>query len=637
MHPALELNNLNRLPPSMQRAVRAACSATCTAQDIRRVRPYMASATDEQKNILLPMVYAHLDPARIPDEDKMDYDAPLPEVEDLMARAQLCLELLYAIEFSNDIGPDIWPRVWPWVQFLDSYQDCVPGIPPKVRGDFYVDFLMFVGTFTDHSETHALITTTPGVYYMVGKSWPGVFAIDDNGKREIAFNDLRSFLVNKNIATHDTLAELIDGVGGTLQRLACLVVLYIANFAPSPNDALDLMPTYFLSGILEFLAIVDPNLGDAERMVNPTSPLAALLLSQNAIEALSTAACALSISSGPLVSPVLRDTFTALIVLLGTHPGYGYIPQALEHHLLRALVNRAHVPHGQTIALIDGFLIGLLPPALVYYRVMSALIPALRNVGDLVKSQTFESSPVYEHWNTFHSLAVERIQVFNSYNNNENPFMKACDNLECAEIGVKDRFKRCSGCKSSYYCSPECQAFDWNAGGHRNACRLYGTLYLSADNDLRLKGRDRAFLRAIVHNDYLKSAPNMISQKMVHMHDFPGQAFLTVYDYSQGRGKISVQHLNDMKDYLHGAEWNDIVARAAASRGRMWVDVVMMPSTEDPEMRCWVIPLRTSTSTVYDGLQRLASELTGDAQTWDWDRLTEGLVPLILNDELAIH
>jgi hypothetical protein len=375
------------------------------------------------------MVYANLDPASIPDKDKMDYDALLPEVEDLMARAQLCLESLYAIEFTTDIGPDVWPRVWPWVQFLDTYR--TPGMPLKARGDFYVDFLMFAGTFADHSETHTLITTTPGVYSMVGKAWPGVFAIDDDGKREIAFNDLRSFLVNKSIATHDTLAELIDGAGGTLQKLARLVVLYIASFAPSPNEALDLMPTYFLSGILEFLAIVDPNLGDAEGMVNPTSPFAALLLSLNVIEALSTAACALSISSGPLVSPVLRDTFTTLIVLLGTPAGYGYIPQALKHHLLRALVNPAHVPHGQIIALIGGFLIGLLPPALIYYRVVSTLIPALRNVEHLVKSQTFESSPVYEHWNTFHSLAVERIQVFNSYdNNNENSFMKACDNLE---------------------------------------------------------------------------------------------------------------------------------------------------------------------------------------------------------------
>ncbi|KAJ7910066.1 hypothetical protein B0H13DRAFT_1877118 [Mycena leptocephala] len=216
----------------------------------------MASATNEQKDMLLPMVYANLDPASIPDKDNMDYDAPLPEVEDLMARAQLCLESLYAIEFTNDIRPDI----------------CL-GFGPR--------------------------------------------------------------------------------------------------FAPSPNEALDFMPTYLPSGILEFLAIVDRNLGDAEGMVNPTSPFVALLLSLNVIEALSTAACALSISSGPLVSLVLRDTFTTLIVLLGTAHGCGYIPQALKHHLLRALVNRAHV------------------------------------------------------------LVVERIQVFNSQNNNsnDNSFMKACDNI----------------------------------------------------------------------------------------------------------------------------------------------------------------------------------------------------------------
>ncbi|KAF7362917.1 hypothetical protein MVEN_00642600 [Mycena venus] len=38
--------------------------------------------------------------------------------------------------------------------------------------------------------------------------------------------------------------------------------------------------------------------------------------------------------------------------------------------------------------------------------------------------------------------------------------------------------------------------------------KSYGTLYLSEDHDLRLKARDRAFLRALVHDDYLKRNPS---------------------------------------------------------------------------------------------------------------------------------
>jgi len=32
------------------------------------------------------------------------------------------------------------------------------------------------------------------------------------------------------------------------------------------------------------------------------------------------------------------------------------------------------------------------------------------------------------------------------------------------------RFKKCSGCKLTYYCGSKCHKIDWNIRGHRNIC-----------------------------------------------------------------------------------------------------------------------------------------------------------------------
>ncbi|KAJ6586020.1 hypothetical protein B0H19DRAFT_1111184 [Mycena capillaripes] len=46
---------------------------------------------------------------------------------------------------------------------------------------------------------------------------------------------------------------------------------------------------------------------------------------------------------------------------------------------------------------------------------------------------------------------------------------RACDNMECGVIRDKKEFRCCSACKSTYYCSNDCQRHDWGEG-HRQEC-----------------------------------------------------------------------------------------------------------------------------------------------------------------------
>ncbi|KAJ7323516.1 hypothetical protein DFH08DRAFT_887349 [Mycena albidolilacea] len=52
------------------------------------------------------------------------------------------------------------------------------------------------------------------------------------------------------------------------------------------------------------------------------------------------------------------------------------------------------------------------------------------------------------------------------------PSFKACDNLKCGKINKKDKFRSCSACHSTSYCSEKCQRVDW-LDAHRDVCNSF--------------------------------------------------------------------------------------------------------------------------------------------------------------------
>ncbi|KAJ7675526.1 hypothetical protein B0H17DRAFT_1080622 [Mycena rosella] len=634
MHSSLRLNKLSRLPPSMRTAANAACGPNRSVQDIRRVMTYLSTGTEEQSVLMLPVFYVNLDPAGIPDEDTFDTEAP-PEAGGLIGRALLSLQALYTIKFSADIGPVIWPRVWPWVRFIYLYRDHLPGLPPQSETVFCLEFLMFAGTFADHPETHALILSTPGVRFMAARAWPSVHKLVDPKRREIGFNDLRGFLADKRAAEPAHLSELIDGAGGTLEHLARLVVLYIDSLVSSPNIAMHFMSVHFFSGALDFITTMDPNLRKPDHIYTPTNAFTTALVSKNLVRTLSSALCALSVTTTPQALHEVQRGSSILGLIFSKRLGYHLIADALDHNILRALINCAHHKRHSHI---QPFLTVVLPPSLLYYPVISALDRALADVADLLETESFKTCEVYEQWDKFVSLANERLDVFHSYNSGENPSMRACDNMKCSEMGVKSEFNRCGGCQCVYYCSEACQRLDWREG-HRKACDSHGTLYLSA-NDSQLTTVERSFLRAVVHHDSQKEKAQLLIQQLGFMSAYPGQDFLVLYNYTRGAVKFSVQPLNGAptKERFNGAEWEDIVSRMVRSGGRMRLDAIAMPGTAD--FRYYAIPLRTNTPAVHEGLRKLARELPADQESWDNDLLAKRLTPLMYHEDpdvLEVH
>ncbi|KAJ7113265.1 hypothetical protein C8R43DRAFT_1040121 [Mycena crocata] len=636
MHPAFRLSNLDRLPATLRNAAKIACSPNATVHDLLRVRTYMATATDKQHNLLLPVFYVNLDPAGVPNEAQLDTDSLLPEVTGRIGKALRALEALYIVKFAVEIGPDIWPRVWAWVQFLHLYRRHLPGITVSVSGRVLcLDLLMFAGTFADHPRTHALMLATPGFRYMVAKAWVYLPDIQDPKKREVMLTDLRAFFADEHAADAAPLAELIDGSGGTLTDLAWLVVAYIDAAVPEPGTEMDYLYIHLLVSILGFVAKVEPRLAEPTQIHEPLGPFGAALFSQEIVPALCNAARAASTASASQTHFAFHLLLVHLSVMIYQQPAHECITQALENQLLLALVTCAQGPLGRKLQHQLGIFFGaFLPGALVYYRVLAVMDNALAEVAELVKRDGFKASPIYDKWHTFHNLANQRLDLRDVYDDGEYPTQKACDNLKCTEMDHKFKFRRCAGCFSAYYCSRPCQKADWREGGHRGACEAYCTLYFKQERDVHLGRRQRSFLRVLVQHDYNKMKAVALTQQIVFKQQKPGEPFVTVYKYALGAADIEVRPLSGAVLPGYGSAWTDILARVAGSGGRMLLDVVTLG--QGAGARQVVLPMRTNTTALHDKLQTYFATLPADRELWVQEEISPQLEAVIYEGQPGV-
>ncbi|KAJ7082667.1 hypothetical protein B0H15DRAFT_803117 [Mycena belliarum] len=588
----------------------------------------MSKASAEECLLLLPVYFANLDSARVPDQDTFDTEATQPEVQDQVWMAVQSLAMIHTFRIPTDISRFIWPHVWPWMQFIALYRDYLPDIPPYWQSDsgLRLRFLMFLGDLGDDTEMQNLMCSTPGVYYMVAKAWPHVVPTRESEKRGDGFNDLYRFLANERAGNPANLAEIVDGAGGTLEDLAILVVSYIDALVPQ-DGAMDPAEVLFFSAILEFIPIVDPQLTDDT--YSPMSVFTTSLLSQSIVRALASAIRALSITATQKAMTVLHQAFVLFGLILRKSVGSRHIPEALNHGVLYALASSWESSKPDSIHLTL-WLTMLLPPALVYLPVVGALDRALANVADIIDGEAFKASPTHKLWDTLITLTNERLAVY--YHLGKHPPMRACDNGSCSKMAVKTVLKRCRGCQSVYYCSRTCQSRDWHEGGHRAACSSYGTLSLTAQNDRGLTTRDRSFLRALVHHESHRLRLSILFQQTQHMRMFPGAESLVLYDYTWGPVKIKVLRARGevLQNILNGAEWEDIVARVARSGGCVRLDVVLMRWAG--VLHCWAIPLRRNSSVLYEGVQQIARKLPADVKTWDVSSVL-GRLQALIDDE----
>ncbi|KAJ7809619.1 hypothetical protein B0H14DRAFT_3481260 [Mycena olivaceomarginata] len=139
-------------------------------------------------------------------------------------------------------------------------------------------------------------------------------------------------------------------------------------------------------------------------------------------------------------------------------------------------------------------------------------------------------------------------------------------------------------------------------------------VYRACDNlEVNLRSpftmRDRAFIRALMHHDYTVNLDWRL-RELMFMNEYPDTPFLTVFDYRRGKAEIKLHQLDTFAHRTGlklGAEWDDDVARTTQSGGRMALHLFC--ASEAGRCRYWIVPLRSASATVHEGLRRLAAGL----------------------------
>ncbi|KAJ7088233.1 hypothetical protein C8R43DRAFT_1244816 [Mycena crocata] len=530
---------------------------------------------------ILPALYANLDPARIPNTDMDDGNLITDAVEcAITATHALCL--LQNPHPSIPVAAilDIWPRYWAITTAKQRSHVRITGMSEFELGS---NVVLFMASFDDKRVCN-LFGATPGVRVLLARNWFLLVQPEGSGARGIdigldkVFKGLDQVFKSVsepglNASQSAGLEEYAEGAGGTVRDLASLIVESITVLVPNGKPSIAGQSLKFIWAIVTFV-----NVAAIDDTDDPMTSFRVALWETGFVESLTKVMHNVAENKDTMA----KETVVTCSWLLGTAFAYpGLVEEALRAGLLPALLRCVLLPKDRIEDIVNGILQNLLNYGVVR-RIEGALPDTEAMIGSpLAKSQT---------WVDFIGLARKRISISKALSD-----CIACDNMTCAVMSPdKTIFKRCI-C-NNHYCSKACQKADWRAG-HRTVCRsLIATLHR----------RESVFIRAIVHNDYeLLKADTIYPEQVRFMAQFPNDVFFTLFDYTDTRRLVprcKVDSVEKLESEMREA-WFDLLLGTRDGEGPMELHVVK------DDLGDLMVPLRTNSSAVHDGMRSIAASL----------------------------
>ncbi|KAJ7446021.1 hypothetical protein B0H11DRAFT_395259 [Mycena galericulata] len=539
---------------------------------------------------MLPVIYRCLDPKQIP---TLNPAAPAARV----FQAAHALQTLPKIIVPAGVGPDLWPRIWAWFQFLDQYRPNITGMKFTV---------LLCGARFRREERSVLMNATDGFYTTVARVWAAQLHETNIRLKSLVF--VLAFLKTVDVSN---LQQLVEGAGGSFEDLAALVNRQIDLTTGNKDTPITQLHLDLLQDVLVFLTRVVDAIDDGDNPPNITRCLFGTFVVEGFFKCLIVTMVKLSWTTDVDPASTIVRCFAFLGALFDHRNMLAVLPAAVASGLIGCIVLCGSLPSlSQTHNHLMSLLVRHLTGSTVYAGVLLVIKSELARAAELLAAATpgFENSAVFKSWNFFTRTVEERFQVLDSILMTPR---RTCDNIACNKMEMKTAFRMCSGCKHFYYCSKECQTADWSAGRHRAACSAYRTHSLSAHHHLTLL--DRAFMRALLDDVYVRSKGKIYDQMIKCMKTHPNAGYFIVFDYvSDGPFTFSVHSLAEESSVLEtlrkaGREWEDTVARAERSQGRLAIHVMRV--RDGGTGRYWVIPLRSRTGRTHERLKHIAAEL----------------------------
>ncbi|KAJ6569845.1 hypothetical protein DFH09DRAFT_1362990 [Mycena vulgaris] len=250
--------------------------------------------------------------------------------------------------------------------------------------------------------------------------------------------------------------------------------------------------------------------------------------------------------------------------------------EAIDTQLIVLVARCAIAAVGNNENAVQNILRGVLSGTLTFYSVLGRVEKALLQVDSLNLTPGLRRSTSWNDWAAFRQFAEERLVVKSKFDE-ERPSIKSCDNIECIQVSARTDFRRCSRCRSVSYCSPICQKKDWTSGEHRSVCKQAQ----SKDPELpHLSARERAFLRYLVHQDYLRRKDAIIERSTEFFLEFgERQPCYTQFSYADDFLNIKVLPISALTARISkpdSVRGRHEIARLARSGGKMQLHVVVI-------------------------------------------------------------
>ncbi|KAJ7762168.1 hypothetical protein B0H16DRAFT_1529913 [Mycena metata] len=590
MHPCLELSQLTGLPSNIRACAQRACLDTETALDeLGDLQEYLSRGSS-QHLLILPVVHSVLDPTNIIRECHFGADAEYGGWD--LLRARLALQLLGVIArnvtIPSDIIAELWPRVWDWIEFQCEYIVHVYSDILFQLSTVHLEIISRLAVAPGSKVVHPAIDTTPGVRLAITRAWKWI--LEDERAGSIPVFEVMSVI---RIHSNDQLDEMVAGAGGQYTDLAALVVTQLNVFAEDLS--------LHTGGQKFFMIFLRELLANAE--------FHQCLLAEGIILALVTVVNGRVYNLQILHREFIDIYFDLLTKCLRIAPGYPWLIQALKAGLLTTLGDYGSLHMMENTPALD-VLLSQFPQYLYCYSVLRHLEPAMEDFkkSDHVVIHNLRSSI----WSTFFRLVKEKLAVKADFEARYKS-MKFCDNMACATVLPKAKFRRCSQCLDTYYCSPECQSVDWEAGDHRNMCtQLKSEVFIPFSFDLST--REKAFLRHLIHRDYLRNKEYILNLRTEFMIT-SSEPFYTQFDYIDGDVVLDVLPAEDLRSLFGNDLANVYISRMAQSGGRMQLDVAIgaqgsITLGKGPPSSIvypWIFPMRSDSPRLNDGLRDIVS------------------------------
>ncbi|KAK6978032.1 hypothetical protein R3P38DRAFT_3120495 [Favolaschia claudopus] len=571
MHPDLAESKLATLPVSLRRLTRIALAPSSTSEtvsqtlyrillDCQRARDNGLTARN-----LLPLVNVILDPADLPD----------PETALESGFRERVISAGHALAILNCTGPrhassallEMAPRIWAWIRFMHIYDTWDRIVSMCERGTLSLN--------------------------------------DFRCRRAIYF--LGIFLTNHISPQHS--GELVDGAGGE-KKLARLIVKYLrlvlkaleAEQVHEHKKALSLTLEctiaftshyVFVSrealldagfvGVVAQAAVVFPGSGYASEQHDPRQRI--------------------YLGVDVLASLLVRQQLT-------------FWTQAMENGLLRAIIIAAgmYPNDAQIMGAVEQLFSGIVT-GIMHYGFLPVLASAIPKALAIPPSTNFMRSRCGNTWQSIVALAEKRMKSWERFNSTC-VGVRSCENYDCdVLVAEKGTLLRCASCRSSFYCSPECQRISWRKYNHRFRCQF-------TDKAL-MDSRSRRFSLMTVLNDYQIRKSAIFLQKIEYIHRTGNTNYCVLMEYVSGRCTPQVTASTALEKSFSR---HPFATRTAFGVRETHVVRLFPENTE------FTVLLRCNTPVLLEGLMRIAQRIPRGTDVY---RL-EGEIPELFNQLQAL-